>query len=252
MGGEVMRPLGHAAQSRVGFRARIMSKVDTDQGLGPGSEGRRRDVAKAQAKLDASSRPSDAPSSKDAETQPGTGKVERRTDTVDDLLDGFGPSRPDLPRILPNQDTTPPPEPVRRELTPTEPGQRQRSLRTRLVASAVAFAVVIALGALLVKLGGNAGSSLAPPTHATATATATATETETETAAETATETVPTIKTTSVEALPTVATTAARPAHSHASTHAHPTSAPPATTAAPHPTGSAPPGLNLLPDDPHR
>ena len=237
-------------QSGVGLLSR-MSKVDTDQGLGPGSEDRRREVRKAQDDLDSRSK------LKAAETEPGIGKVERRSDTVDELLDGFGTSRPDLPhRILPKEDTTPPPEPVRRELTPTEPGKRQR-LRNMILASVVSFGVIVGVGVVAVRMSGHgAGSTAAPPT-------ATATATETAVATATATETVPPITTMSVEALPTVATgtatTSAPATHPHHSGSAHPTSTTPpqttataTTTAAPHPTGSAPPGLNLLPDDPHR
>jgi len=229
-----------------------MSKVDTDQGLGPGSEDRRRDVRKAQEDLDSRSK------LKAAETEPGIGKVERKSDTVDELLDGFGTSRPDLPhRILPKEDTTPPPEPVRRELTPTEPGKRQR-LRNMILASVVSFGIIVGVGVVAVRMSGHGGASTAA--HPTTTATPTATETAVATA--TATEAIPPITTMSVEALPTVATgtaTTSAPPHPHHSGSAHPTSTTPpqttataTTTAAPHPTGTAPPGLNLFPDDPHR
>jgi hypothetical protein len=245
---------------------RAMSKVDTDQGLGPGSEDSRRAVKKAQDDLESHSKlkasePA-APVDKNAETQPGAGKVERRSDTVDDLLDGFGTSRPDLPRILPKEDTTPPPEPVKRELTPTSPGVRQQT-RSRLLAAAIAFAIVVLGGVAILKMSAKtpaASSSATAPATATATAT-TATATATDTATAAATE-VPPIPTKSVEALPTVAKTSEPPpAHSvHAASPSHtataPTASPPphatTTALAPHPPGSAPPGLNLLPDDPHR
>ncbi len=233
-----------------------MTKADTDEGLGPGSEDRRREIQKAQQELDSRSQlKTAAPTDKSADTQPGIGKVERRNDTVDDLLDGFGPSRPDLPhRILPKEDTTPPPEPVRRELTPTEPGKRQK-LRNMILASVVSFGVIVGVGVVVVRMGGpKTTSTVAPP--ATTTTVAHAVETVEPTATATATG----ITTMSVEALPTVAKTSTPPPHAqHSSVHSASTASPPPTatatttaTAAPHPTGSAPPGLNLLPDDPHR
>ncbi|HEY1958707.1 MAG TPA: hypothetical protein VGH28_23990 [Polyangiaceae bacterium] len=223
-----------------------MSKVDTDEGLGPGSEDRRREVRKAQDDLDSRSK------LKTAETQPGIGKVERKSDTVDDLLDGFGPSRPDLPhRILPKEDTTPPPEPIRRELTPTEPGKRQR-LRKMILAAVISFGVIVGIGVVLVRMSGPATTSTAAP-PATTTSAAQAVSTVTATA--TAPQTIAPITTMAVESLPTVATAA--PTHSHhiAATHPTTTASPPTTattTATARPTGTAPPGMNLLPDDPHR
>lgn len=255
MGVVMLRLLGQPEQSGVGLRGR-MSKVDTDEGLGPGSEDRRREVRKAQEELDSHSKLKGAqPVDKNAVTEPGLGKVEKRSDTVDSLLDGFGPARQDLPRILPNKnDTTPPPEPVRKELTPTEPGRRQK-LRNRVIAGVLAFGVVVGAGVVIVRMGAHQDAATPAPS---ATDTAHPANTAVATPTATATETVPTITTMSVEALPTVKTSA--PAHSTHATHAsssHATSAPTATTtaattAAPRPTGSAPPGLNLLPDDPHR
>ncbi len=220
-----------------------MSKVDTDQGLGPGSERLRRELAGVKEEKRAVA--------KSAETQPGVGKVQKRADTVDDLLDGFGSSRPDMPRILPNADTTPPPEPLKKELTPTAPGARQRKRRT-ILALVAAFGAIAVLGVAFVKLGSS--SSVAQPTATATTTTTTPTSTTpTATATAASTETTPMIATTSVESLPTVktvATTTGRPVHS-ASTSATATATPTATATA-HPTGSAPPGLNLFPDDPHR
>lgn len=235
-----------------------MSKVDTDQGLGPGSERARREVREAQEKLESGAKQKaaapaeDAAVDKNAVTQPGVGKVDRKSDTVDDLLDGFGTSRPDLPRILPKADTTPPPEPVRKELTPTEPGKRQRIRNTILVTS-LSFAVVIAIGIGLVKLGQSTAQTAPLPTQ-TATAT-TPTNTTQPTTAATTTETISPITTMAVDSLPTVKTAATAPVLSTARTvHSATTATAPttATTTAAHPTGSAPPGLNLFPDDPHR
>jgi hypothetical protein len=216
-----------------------MGKVDTDQGLGPGSEDRRREM------LGMKENP------KDAETQPGAGKVERKTDTVDDLLGGFGTSRPDLPRILPKADTTPPPEPVKKELTPTAPGRRQRTRRIILV-TAVSFIAVIGIGAALVKLGQSTARVSTSPTQ-TSTTTTIATAPQTATAQ--ATGTIAPITTMAVESLPSVkSSTFAPPPSTTKSVHSATTATAPATATntSPHPTGSAPPGMNLLPDDPHR
>jgi hypothetical protein len=235
-----------------------MSKADTDQGLGPGSERQRQKVLEAQKKLDARSQqkdgeisPSPPPSKpiavdKTAVTEPGIGKVDRRSDTVDDLLDGFGTERPNLPRILPNNDTTPPPDPVKKELTPTAPGARQRS-RNMVLATIVTFAVVAAVGVAVVKYASN-GSTAAPTTTTTATATATTTATAT------ATETMTPITTTAIDSLPTVKTSAPQTTATAPATArtVHSATTATATQTAPHPTGSAPPGMNLLPDDPHR
>jgi hypothetical protein len=234
-----------------------MSKVDTDEGLGPGSERQRQEVLEAQKKLDSRSQQKAAddavPDSgpvrvdKSAVTEPGLGKVERKNDTVDDLLGGFGTDRPNLPRILPNADTTPPPDPVRKELTPTSPGARQRT-RNMVLAMLVTFAVVAAVGVGLVKYGSNNGGTPAP----TATVTVTITKTITQAAP---TETMAPITTTAIEALPTVKTSAPQTTATAAtakSVHSAMTATATATQAAPHPTGSAPPGMNLLPDDPHR
>ena len=257
-----MSPLfGQESESGVGFRAHHMSKVDTDEGLGPGSERQRQEVLKAQQQLDSRSKqkaadetPASGPVKvdKSAITEPGIGKVERKSDTVDSLLEGFS-DRQDRPRILPNADTTPPPEPVRKELTPTAPGKRQRT-RNMLLATLVTFAVVAAVGVGLVKFGSQTSTTTAP----TATTTTTATGITT-TATPTTTETVAPIPTTTVEALPTTTTKTSTPPTTatattaksvHSATTATATAT--ATQTAPRPTGSAPPGLNLFPDDPHR
>jgi hypothetical protein len=251
------RLFGQETESGVGFRAHHMSKVDTDEGLGPGSERQRKEVLEAQKALDSRSKqkaaePDPVPDSgpvkvdKNAVTEPGLGKVDRKSDTVDDLLGGFGTDRPNLPRIMPNVDTTPPPEPVRKELTPTEPGKRQRT-RNMVLATLVTFAVVAAVGVGLVKYGNN-NTTPSPPTTVTVTVTTTATSPPT------ATQTMSPITTTAIESLPTVKTSAPQttaPATTK-SVHSATTTTATATQAAPHPTGSAPPGMNLLPDDPHR
>jgi len=250
------RLFGQETESGVGFRARHMSKVDTDEGLGPGSERQRQEVLKAQKELESRSKqkaadavPDSGPVKvdKNAVTEPGIGKVERKNDTVDDLLGGFGTDRPNLPRIKPNIDTTPPPDPVKKELTPTSPGKRQRT-RNMVLATLVTFGVVAAVGVALVKYGGNT-STPAPPTTVTVTVTTTATPPP-----PTPTQTMAPITTTAIEALPTVKTSAPQttaPATTK-SVHSATTTTATATQAAPHPTGSAPPGMNLLPDDPHR
>ncbi|HEY2370484.1 MAG TPA: hypothetical protein VGH87_29005 [Polyangiaceae bacterium] len=230
-----------------------MSKVDTDEGLGPGSERQRQKVLDAQKQLDSRSKQKaaePAPDSgrvqvdKNAETEPGIGKVERKNDTVDSLLDGFS-DRQDRPRILPNNDTTPPPDPVRKELTPTSPGKRQRT-RNMLLATLATFGVVAAVGVGLVKFG----SSSVPTPATTVTVTVTAPIT-----APTTTETMAPITTTAIEALPTVKTSAPQTTAPTTTRTVHSATTATATatqTTAPRPTGSAPPGMNLLPDDPHR
>lgn len=251
------RLFGQETESGVGFRAHHMSKVDTDEGLGPGSERRRQEVLEAQKKLDSRSKEKAAESAppesgpvkvdKNAVTEPGIGKVERKSDTVDELLGGFGTDRPNLPRILPNADTTPPPDPVRKELTPTSPGKRQRA-RNMVLATLVTFAVVAAVGVALVKYGSPNNATPSPPTTVTVTVTTTAT------APPTPTQTMSPITTTAIDALPTVKTSAPQttaPATTK-SVHSATTTTATATQTAPHPTGSAPPGMNLLPDDPHR
>jgi hypothetical protein len=81
----------------------------------------------------------------------GSGR-ERKGETIDDLLDGFGADRPNLPRILPALDnTTPPPAPPKKELLSTAPGARQR--RARILATVVAFALVTAAGVAFIKCG---------------------------------------------------------------------------------------------------
>jgi hypothetical protein len=217
-----------------------MSKVDTDQGLGPGSEPRRRELI---GDPDKKARPV---ASADAETQPGSGKVERSNDSVDALLEGFGPSRPDLPRILPPAETTPPPEePVHKELTPTEPGKRQR-VRNIAIATVLSFGAITAFGIGVVKLA-SPSTQAAPSAQPTPTPSATHAATS-----PTQADTVvppPTITTMEVESLPSVAKTA--PVATAHGTHP-PVVTSAATSTAPRPTGSGPPGMSLLPDDPHR
>ena len=78
-----------------------MTKANTDEGLGPGSEPG--DAVSSRSSIaDGTPKKVD----KNAVTEPGIGKVERKDDAVDQLLEGFGRSRPDLPRILPPADTT--------------------------------------------------------------------------------------------------------------------------------------------------
>ncbi len=244
----MLRLFGQLAQTGVGFPA-VMGKVDTDQGLGPGSEDRRRELA-AQKEATAEAAATEKVD-RDAVTQPGLGKVERQKDKVDELLDGFGPNRPDLPRILPNVDTTPPPEePVPKELTPTAPGKRQKA-RNVILAMVGTFVLIVAFGVGIVKLS---SSGPTPTTTPTAKATVTAVATETVPTTTTDTQTVPTITTMQVDSLPTADTSRRQlrvwsQPHTQPSTTAAPTTT--ATTAA-RPTGSAPPGMNLLPDDPHR
>jgi hypothetical protein len=253
------RLFGQETQTDVGFRAHHMSKVDTDQGLGPGSERMRREVRQAQEELESRSKQKAAPpvvddDKKNAVTEPGVGKVERKSDTVDDLLDGFGASRPDLPRILPNKDTTPPPEPVRKELTPTEPGKRQRT-RNMVLATIVTFGVVVAVGVGVVKMGSSSSQTTPAPTTTTTAVAPTNTVAQVTTAQPTEVAPPP-ITTMPIESLPT-AKTATPPPSTAKSVHSAPTAttattAAATTTTTPRPTGSAPPGMNLLPDDPHR
>ena len=249
------RLFGQETESGVGFRAHHMSKVDTDEGLGPGSERQRKEVLEAQKQLESRSKqkaadptPDSGPVKvdKNAVTEPGIGKVERKNDTVDDLLGGFGTDRPNLPRILPNADTTPPPDPVRKELTPTSPGKRQRA-RNMVFATLVTFAVVAAVGVALVKYG-SSNNAAAPATTVTVTVTTPATTPAAPT------ETMTPIVTTAIEALPTVKTSAPQTTAptTTKSVHSATTATATATQTAPRPTGSAPPGMNLLPDDPHR
>ncbi len=163
------RLFGQETQSGVGFRAHHMSKADTDQGLGPGSERSREAVLKAQRELDARSKkgaspevtPSPEPAAvekkpvdKTAVTEPGVGKVERQDDPLDNLLGGFGPSRPESPAHPAEGRHDPAPEPLRKELTPTAPGKRQRKRNTAL--ALVTFLVVAGVGVTLVaKMSGS-------------------------------------------------------------------------------------------------
>jgi len=240
----MLRVFGQPTQTGVGFRP-VMSKVDTDQGLGPGSEDRRRELG--------ASKDDEAPSAKpkvdrDAITQPGVGKVDRKKELVDELLDGFGPNRPDLPRILPSVDTTPPPEePVRKELTPTSPGKRRR-FRNIVLAMVGTFVLIVAFGIGIVKLSATqAAPSAPPPVKPTTTAMTNEAIPTAQTTSET--PTVPPITTMQVDALPTT-----KRLRSWSNPPTTTTTTPPTTTTTTtaRPTGSAPPGMNLLPDDPHR
>ena len=90
-----------------------------------------------------------------------SGTPPRKADTVDELLEGFGPSRADMPRIRRTKEvTTPPPEPPKepkRRTTSTAPGARQRQ-RNVILALVLSFVVVLVVGIALVK----ASSSLSP------------------------------------------------------------------------------------------
>jgi len=260
MGTEMMRVLGQAAESGVGFPARIMSKVDTDQGLGPGSERQRQELLKAKDEAPVSEAQKAAKEEENAErdaiTQPGLGKAERRKESVDELLEGFGTSRPDLPRILPPAETTPPPDPVQKELTPTSPGERQRA-RNVVLAMVGSFLVIVVIGLAIVKLGATGKGVEAPTVKSTATPTLTIPTTPSTTLTDV--PPVPTINTMQVDSLPTASqarSVTGRPLHtggtSTNATTIAPTPTPPTATATARPTGSAPPGMNLLPDDPHR
>jgi hypothetical protein len=217
-----------------------MAKVETDQGLGPGSEPRRREMLG----LDSGAPKSD----KNAETQPGTGKPVRKDDAVDEILEGFGPSRPDQPRILPNIETTPPlPELEKNEITSTEPGRRRR-LRNVILATVISFGAVMAFGIAIVKIT----SRTTPAPSATGATTTTQTTPRTQTTGDNVPP-PPTITTMEVESLPTARTATPLTINRTAHTATPPvTSTATATTVTAHPTGSGPPGMSLLPDDPHR
>jgi cytoskeletal protein RodZ len=186
-----------------------MSKPSTDPGLGP-------------------------PSSDDA--QPA-----KKSDTVDDILDGFGTARADQPRILPKKssDITPtPPEVGRKELTPTEPGSRQKQSRF-VVAGLVGFAAVLVLGVALVKITGGG-----PENPDTVPTTAAPTDKSTAVMAPTAMIPVPTETATVDTAAPVSSASAAPSAKptATAKTTAVAPSAKPSATA----TGSDQPGLHLI------
>lgn len=218
-----------------------MSKVDTDQGLGPGSEPRRKELLGINS--DGSPRNNEA-ADKEAETQPGSGKPKRENDPVDNILEGFGPSRPDQPRILPQDDTTPPPDPAKEEIPSTSPGKRQRT-RNMVLAMVATFVAISGFGIGVVKLATNGSTAPRPSATPANTSTSMLTSSGTTAIADTIPP-PPTITTMEVEALPTVKTAApvmtGRPSHSGTAT----------VTATARPSGSAPPGMSLLPDDPHR
>ncbi len=258
-----------------------MGKVDTDQGLGPGSERTRLELLKKDDPPKTAEQKTEQKEEREAVTSPGIGRADRvkeavaaagaaaaaggtsRSPNVDDLLEGFGPSRPDLPRILPQADTTPPPEPVHKELTPTAPGARQRT-RNVILATVGTFVLVVGFGVLIVKLSSSTRATTQPTTKGTnAVGPVTGATALSNVGADISTanqQITPTITTMQVDSLPTAKTASTgRPLHTGGTattataTVATATTATQSTTAtAPHPTGSAPPGMNLLPDDPHR
>ena len=189
-----------------------MSKPSTDPGLGPPS--------------------SDA-------AQPT-----KKADTVDDILDGFGTSRADQPRILPKKrgDITPTPPEVgaRKELTPTEPGSRQKQSRF-MVAALIGFAGVLILGVVLVKITGSG-----PEAPGTLPTSAAPTDKSTAVMAPTAMVPVPTdTATATVDTAAPVPSASAAPSakpSATAKTTAVAPSAKPSATA----TGSDQPGLHLI------
>jgi hypothetical protein len=123
-----------------------MGKPSTDPGLGPSSEARLK-VA-----------------SPEGETHPGavesTKPKPQKRDTVDLLLEGFE-GREERPRILPPQGNeltpTPPPDQVRqtavrKDLTPTAPGSRQRRQGQMFVGLAIGVVIVLGLAFVAKKL----------------------------------------------------------------------------------------------------
>ena len=189
-----------------------MSKPSTDPGLGP-------------------------PSDDDA-------KPAKKTDTVDDILDGFGTSRTDQPRILPKKssDITPTPPEVggRKELTPTEPGSRQKQSRY-VVAAFLGFGAVLILGIAFVKL-----TSGGPENPDTVPTTAAPTDKSTAVMAPTAMLPVPTDTATATvdTAAPVPSASAApsaKPSATAKATAVAPSAKPSATA-----TGSDQPGLHLI------
>ncbi len=88
----------------------------------------------------------------------GSGTPSRKADTVDELLEGFGPARADQPRILPNRAVTTPapelPKSPKKESTSTEPGSRQRQ-RNVILALVLSFAIVLVVGLALVLLASH-------------------------------------------------------------------------------------------------
>jgi hypothetical protein len=217
----------------------------TDPGLGPKAEQEEKSGARPAPKGGAE------PSVQIAEPPPRTGGA----DTVDAILEGFG-DRPERPRVKVEKraELTPVPSPeppkVVQKHVSTSPGQRQRGRRELGYLALTALVLVGVVGFVFyVTRGGPAAPAPAPtvaaptnepaataapqPTQAIPTIAATALPTsEPTTAPATTARVVPTAR-------PTAKATAAPPA----------TAAPAATTAAaPKPTGSAPPGFNLLKD----
>ena len=186
-----------------------MSKPSTDPGLGP-------------------------PSDDDA-------KPAKKSDTVDDILDGFGTARTDQPRILPKKssDITPTPPEVgsgRKELTPTEPGSRQKQSRY-VVAAFIGFGAALVLGIVLVKITGGGPENPVPTA-------ATPTDKSTAMMAPTAMVPVPTETATVDTAAPVPSASAApsaKPSATAKTTAVAPSAKPSATA-----TGSDQPGLHLI------
>ncbi len=95
-----------------------------------------------------------------ATTEPGPAAASsRKADTVDELLEGFGPARADQPRVLPRRAvTTPTPAPEApkklKETSSTEPGARQRQ-RNMILALVLSFAIVLVVGIALVRFASH-------------------------------------------------------------------------------------------------
>ncbi|HSQ64175.1 MAG TPA: hypothetical protein VLM85_13205 [Polyangiaceae bacterium] len=166
----------------------------------------------------------------------------------------------ELPAGDRDADTSPPMRRLDRHDVKTDPSARRRRASALpkiglLVAGLVAAAVIVFVATRQNKQSGADGAaSSATATTATTAPTATAT-----TPTATATDTVPAIPTTNVESLPSPTATGrpvatGRPAHTATSASngqpAHAAST--ATTAAPTSTQPPPPGMHLLPDDPHK
>ena len=191
-----------------------MSKPSTDPGLGPPASG----------------------------SEPAA----KKTDTVDDILDGFGTGRADQPRILPKKgsDITPTPPDVggRKELTPTEPGSRQKKSRF-MVASIAGFGAVLILGIVFVKLTSGGSEEATPPVPTPATAAPKNTAAMTPAAVlPIAVETALATATVDTAAPVPSATVSARPTATAKTTASAPSAKPSTTTTV---TGDAP-GLHLI------
>lgn len=151
-----------------------MGKVSTDPGLGKLGAGPAPGKANTDPGLGGGGgvKPPSTPP-KERETDPGpveSIKIKAKPDTVDELLEGFK-ERPDRPRILPpsGEITPTPPPPVveakKKDLTPTEPGKRQRQ-RNVVLSVLLGFLLVVGIAALIFKLAG--GKDVQPPPAQTA------------------------------------------------------------------------------------